>query len=129
MVSLDKERDVLCINTIRPADAGEVALCIEACAELEADNVRARVISMPSWELFEHQSKAYRDEVLPPAISARVAVEQASTLGWAKYVGASGAIIGMEPFGASAPLRALETKFGFTPERIVAIAREQLEQN
>jgi transketolase len=111
------------------ASGSEVALCIEACAELEADNIRARVISMPSWELFEHQSKAYREEVLPSAISARVAVEQASTLGWAKYVGASGAIIGMETFGASAPLKALETKFGFTPERIVAIAREQLEQN
>ncbi|MGC1952039.1 MAG: transketolase [Gammaproteobacteria bacterium] len=108
------------------ASGSEVALCIEACAELEADDIRARVISMPSWELFEHQSKAYRERVLPPEITARVAVEQASTLGWAKYVGESGAIIGMETFGASAPLKALQTKFGFTPERIVAVAKEQL---
>ena len=110
------------------ASGSEVALCIKACEELEADNVRARVISMPSWELFEHQTKAYREHVLPPEITARVAVEQASTLGWAKYVGVRGAIIGMETFGASAPLRALQTKFGFTPERIVALAKEQLKQ-
>ncbi len=108
------------------ASGSEVALCIKACAELEAESIRARVISMPSWELFEHQSEAYRDRVLPPEITARVAVEQASTLGWAKYVGERGAVIGMETFGASAPLKALQTKFGFTPERIVAVAKEQL---
>ncbi len=108
------------------ASGSEVALCIEAYEELKADNVPARVISMPSWELFEHQSETYRECVLPREITARVAVEQASTLGWSKYVGARGAIIGMETFGASAPLRALQTKFGFTPERIVAVAKEQV---
>jgi transketolase len=111
------------------ASGSEVALCMKAAMELQADNIRTRVISMPSWELFEHQSKTYREEVLPPEITARVAVEQASTLGWAKYVGTSGAVIGMETFGASAPLKALQTKFGFTPERIVAVAKEQLQQS
>ena len=80
---------------------------------------------MPSWELFEQQSREYRDDVLPPSITARVAVEQASTMGWDRYVGADGCIIGMETFGSSAPLKDLQQKFGFTPSRIVEAAREQ----
>jgi transketolase len=81
---------------------------------------------MPSWEIFDDQPRAYRDEVLPPAVTARVAVEQASTLGWERYVGTSGRVIGMRTFGASAPLKALQQKFGFTPEHVVAMAKAQL---
>jgi transketolase len=81
---------------------------------------------MPSWELFEKQSRAYRDSVLPSEVRARVSVEQASTMGWHRYVGATGRCIGMETFGASAPLQALQQKFGFTPENIVAAAKQQL---
>jgi transketolase len=81
---------------------------------------------MPSWELFEHQSQEYRDSVIPPAVTARVSVEQASTFGWARYVGPSGHTIGMKTFGASAPLKELQKKFGFTPENVVAAAREQV---
>jgi transketolase len=88
--------------------------------------VNARVVSMPSWELFDRQDQNYRDTILPPAVAARVAVEQASTFGWHRWVGATGAIIGMSTFGASAPLKALQTKFGFTPEAIVAAAQAQL---
>jgi len=108
------------------ATGSEVALCVAAYEELTTDGVRARVVSMPSWELFERQPDAYRAGVLPPAITARVAVEHASTFGWATYVGPLGDVIGMKTFGASAPLKALQTKFGFTPERIVAAARETL---
>jgi len=104
----------------------EVSLCVAAYEQLTADGVRARVVSMPSWELFERQPEAYRESVLPPAITARVAVEQASTFGWAAYVGSLGEVIGMKTFGASAPLKALQTKFGFTPERVVTAARETL---
>ena len=81
---------------------------------------------MPSWELFDDQPQEYRDRVLPPDVTARVSVEQASTFGWAKYVGATGCSIGMRSFGASAPLKDLVKKFGFTPEHVVAAAREQL---
>lgn len=100
------------------ASGSEVALCLDAYEQLRAEGVHARVISMPSWELFEHQSPEYRDEVLPPHVTARIAVEQASTLGWERYVGLHGRIIGMHTFGASAPLKALQQKFGFTPEDV-----------
>ena len=108
------------------ATGSEVALCLGAHEQLAAAGVKARVISMPSWELFERQSQEYRESVIPPAVTARVAVEQASTFGWAHYTGATGVIIGMRTFGASAPLKALETKFGFTPEHLVAAARAQV---
>ena len=85
-----------------------------------------RVVSMPSWDIYEHQSQEYRDSVLPPSVKARVAVEQASTLGWERYVGPSGHIIGMKTFGASAPLKELQKKFGFQPERVVAAAKTLL---
>jgi transketolase len=81
---------------------------------------------MPSCELFEQQDEAYREQVLPDAIAARVAVEQAATIGWARYVGRHGAVVGMHTFGASAPLKGLLTKFGFTPDHVVIVAREQL---
>jgi transketolase len=108
------------------ATGSEVALCLGAYEQLVKDGVKARVVSMPSWELFEQQSQAYRESVIPPAVTARVAVEQASTFGWAHYTGATGVIIGMRTFGASAPLKALATKFGFTPDHLVAAAKAQL---
>jgi transketolase len=108
------------------ATGSEVSLCLTAYEQLTADGVKARVVSMPSWELFDDQPQSYRDQVLPPNVTARVSVEQASTFGWAKYVGVTGHSIGMRSFGASAPLKDLVKKFGFTPEQIVAAAREQL---
>jgi len=105
----------------------EVQLCIEAFEQLSADGVRVRVVSMPSWELFDQQPPEYRDEVLPPSVRARVSVEQASTMGWERFVGPEGAMIGMHTFGASAPLKDLQQKFGFTPEAVVAICRRQIE--
>jgi transketolase len=108
------------------ATGSEVSLCLGAHAQLTKEGVRARVVSMPSWELFERQSREYRESVIPPAVTARVAVEQASTFGWAHYTGSTGVVIGMRTFGASAPLKALTTKFGFTPENLVTAARAQL---
>jgi transketolase len=104
----------------------EVSLCLAAAEQLAKDGVPARVVSMPSWELFEQQDKAYRQEVLPDALEARVAVEQASAIGWERYVGRRGAIVGMHTFGASAPLKGLLSKFGFTPDHVVGAAREQI---
>jgi transketolase len=98
---------------------------------LKAEGIQARVVSMPSWEIFEYYCRhypEYREHVLPAAVTARVSVEQASTLGWARYVGATGCTIGMETFGASAPLKALQRKFGFTPESIVTAAKAQVAQ-
>jgi transketolase len=108
------------------ATGSEVALCVKAYEQLSAEGIKARVVSMPSWELFEQQSREYRDNILPPDVTARVSVEQASTFGWDRYVGPTGKCIGMETFGASAPLKELQKKFGFTPERLVAAAKEQL---
>ncbi len=108
------------------ASGSEVALCVEAHEKLAADGIRARVVSMPSWELFHAQSQEYQDGVLPPAVVARVAVEQASTFGWHRYVGSEGVCIGMQTFGASAPLGALQKKFGFTPENVLEAARAQV---
>src|SRR5215813_4230423 len=96
---------------------------------LLSQGIRSRVVSMPSWEIFEHQPQAYRDSVLPPKVKARVAVEQGSTLGWDRYVGNSGRGIGMNTFGASAPLKALQKKFGFEPSQVVTAAKEHLKQN
>jgi len=101
----------------------EVSLCIAAHEQLSDEGIRARVVSMPSWELFEQQDRDYRDSVLPPAVTARISVEQASTLGWAKYVGPHGIGIGLETFGASAPLNDLQKKFGFTVEHVLEQAR------
>jgi transketolase len=108
------------------ATGSEVSLCAEAYERLTAEGIRARVVSMPSWELFELESQEYRDAVLPPDVTARVSVEQASTFGWERYVGLGGARIGMVTFGASAPLKELQKKFGFTVDHVVEAARNQL---
>ncbi len=111
------------------ASGSEVPLCVEASERLQSEGIRARVVSMPSWELFESQDAGYREEILPPEVKARISVEQASTLGWARYVGIEGCTIGMETFGASAPLEALTEKFGFTTDRIVLEAKRQLDRH
>jgi transketolase len=108
------------------ASGSEVALCLEAYQRLTADGVAARVVSMPSWELFERQDGEYRDSVFPPSVRARVAVEQAVRQGWERYVGASGGVLCMESFGASAPLEDVEEHFGFTVENVVALAKAQM---
>jgi transketolase len=110
------------------ASGSEVALIVEAHEALTAKGVRSRVISMPSWDIFEHQPQSYREEVLLPGVKARLAVEQASALGWERYVGDQGRVIGMKAFGASAPLKELQRKFGFEPEKVVAAALEMLDR-
>jgi len=120
----DGKPEVLLLGT-----GSEVSLCIEAFENLKAEGIKARVVSMPSWEIFEHYCREhpeYREQVLPESVTARVSVEKASTLGWARYVGADGRSIGMETFGASAPLAELQKMFGFTPAHIVAAARQQI---
>ncbi|MGA2950717.1 MAG: transketolase [Caulobacteraceae bacterium] len=104
----------------------EVQLCAQAYETLKGEGVAARLVSMPSWELFEQQDQAYRDDVLPPGVTARVAVEAASPIGWDRYVGPTGAIIAMHSFGASAPIKDLMTRFGFTPEKVLEAARSQI---
>jgi len=111
------------------ATGSEVSLCVDAYEKLRAEGIKARVVSMPSWDIFEHQEKDYREKVLPKDISARIAVEQASTFGWSRYVGPKGRTIGMHTFGASAPLKELQKKFGFTPDAVVAAARELVAQS
>jgi transketolase len=108
------------------ATGSEISLAVAAHEQLVKDGIKSRMVSMPSWELFEHQPQEYRDSVLPPSVTARVSVEQASTLGWERYTGLTGKKIGMRTFGASAPLKELQKKFGFHPENVVAAAREQL---
>ncbi len=108
------------------ASGSEVSLAVAAHENLLAQGIRSRVVSMPSWEIFEKQEQAYRDSVLPPNVNARIAVEQASTLGWERYVGRSGHVIGMKTFGASAPLKELQRKYGFEPDQVVAAAKKQL---
>ena len=117
----DGEPEVILIAT-----GSEVSLAVDAYEELRSDGVRARVVSLPSWYLFDLQPDEYRESVLPKAVQARVAVEQGSTLGWDRYVGPQGQIVGMHTFGASAPLKEVQRKFGFTPERVVEAARELL---
>jgi transketolase len=117
----DGEPDVLLM-----ASGSEVYLCINAFETLKAEGIKARVISMPSWDIFEHQPESYHESVIPPNVHARVYVEQASTFGWEKYTGKTGAKIGMNTFGASAPLKALQSKFGFSPEKVVEAAKAQL---
>ena len=108
------------------ASGSEVSLAVEAYGKLRAEGVRSRVVSMPSWDIFEDQPQAYRDSVLPPQVTARIAIEQGSMLGWERYVGPAGKVVGMRTFGASAPLKELQRKFGFEPERIMDLAREML---
>ena len=108
------------------ASGSEVSLCVKAHEELLAEGIRSRVVSMPPWDIFEHQPQVYRDSVLPPDVTARVAVEQASTFGWERYVGWSGRVLGMKTFGASAPLKELLRKYGFEPERVTEVVKELL---
>jgi transketolase len=108
------------------ASGSEVNVAIQAHETLLAENIRSRVVSMASWEVFDQQPQQYRELVLPPKITARIAIEQASTFGWERYVGASGRIIGMHTFGASAPLKELQKRFGFNPERAAAMVSELL---
>src|SRR5262249_51504103 len=120
----DGEPEVILIAT-----GSELGLAVDAYEQLVAEGVAARVVSMPSWALFEQQPPEYRDSVLPPSVTARVAVEQGSTFGWERYVGATGVIVGMSTFGASALLKELQTKFGFTPEAVVECAYAQLQSH
>ncbi len=106
------------------ATGSEVALAVATRQELADEGIGARVVSMPCWELFDRQPREYRDQVLPPAVRARVAIEQASTFGWDRYVGDAGRIVGMHTFGASAPLKQVLNKFGFTPDRVTEVARQ-----
>jgi transketolase len=110
------------------ASGSEVSLAIEAHEKLLGEGVRSRVVSMPSWDIFDHQTQEYKDSVLPPKVTARVSVEQASTFGWERYVGTSGRMIGMKTFGASAPLKELQRHFGFEPDQVVAAAKELLKR-
>ena len=114
--------DVLLIGT-----GSEVAMCLAAHEQLTREGIASRVVSMPSWEIFERQDREYRESVLLPETKARVSVEKASTLGWDRYVGTEGASIGMTTFGASAPLAKLQKRFGFTVENVVSAARKQVE--
>jgi transketolase len=113
-------------DVILIASGSEVILAVQAHEKLLTEGIRSRVVSMPSWDIFEHQSREYQDSVLPPEVEPRVAVEQASTFGWERYVGAKGRVIGMHTFGASAPLKELQKKFGFEPDQVVAVAKELL---
>ena len=124
--AIETKPDVLLLAT-----GSEVALCIDAHEQLAGEGIKARVVSMPSWEIFEyHCSKHpdYRETVLPAAVTARVSVEQASTFGWERYIGISGHALGMKTFGASAPLKELQKKFGFTVQHVVEAAKQQLQQ-
>jgi len=120
----DGRPEVILIGT-----GSEVVLCVDAYEQLKAEGVRARVVSMPSWELFEQQDQAYRDAVLPPDVTARVSAEMGSVIGWDRYVGTTGAKLGMNTFGSSAPLKDLLTKFGFTSKHVLAAARQQIKQS
>ena len=111
-------------DVILMANGTEVGLIVAAYEQLKREGIHARAVSMPSWELFEQQDQAYKDSVLPPSVTARVSVEQASTMGWERYVGLRGKAIGMTTFGSSAPLKELQKKFGFLPELVVAAAKE-----
>ncbi len=115
--------DVILIGT-----GSEVQLCLGAYEKLIADGVKARVVSMPCWELFDKQSAEYRAEVFPPAVRARVSVEAGATLGWSRYIGDDGEAVGHDDFGASAPIKDLMTHFGFTVDNVVAKARVAIDK-
>jgi transketolase len=113
-------------NIILIATGSELSLAVDAHEKLRSDGICSRVVSMPSWDVFEREPQAYRDSVLPPDVAARLAIEQASTFGWERYVGSAGRAIGMHTFGASAPLKALQKEFGFTVDNIVTTAKALL---
>ena len=118
----DGRPDIILIAT-----GSELSVAVQAHETLVSQGIRSRVVSMPSWDVFESQSQEYRDSVLPPEIEARIAIEQASTFGWARYVSRKGRVIGMHTFGASAPLKELQRKFGFEPDHVIAVAKEVLQ--
>jgi transketolase len=111
------------------ASGSEVSLAVDAHEKLVGQGIRSRVVSMPSWDIFEHQTEEYRDTVIPPHVITRVAIEQASTFGWERYVGRRGCVVGMKTFGASAPLKELQRKFGFEPDQVVTVAIDLLARN
>jgi transketolase len=121
LADTDGEPDVLLL-----ASGSEVPLCLDARDQLARDGIKARVVSMPSWELFEREDRAYQDSVIPPSVTARVAVEQAVSLGWERWVGRSGEVIGMDTFGASAPITDVQKHFGFTTDNVIAAAKRQV---
>ena len=108
------------------ATGSEVSLCVAAHEQLASEGIKTRVISIPSWELFESQSLEYRNSVLPPEVTARVVVEEASTFGWERYIGVQGTMIGIHSFGLSAPIEVVQRHFGFTSEHVVSAARQQV---
>jgi transketolase len=108
------------------ATGSELSVAVDSHERLSSDGVRSRVVSMPSWDIFEREPQAYRESVLPPDVTARVAIEQASTFGWERYIGSAGRVIGMHTFGASAPLKALQKEFGFTVDNVVTTAKALL---
>jgi transketolase len=116
-------------EVILMATGSEVSLCVTAYEQLTSEGIKARVVSMPSWGIFEAQSDEYKNQVLPPAVKARVSVEAAATFGWSQYVGPTGKMIGMHRFGASAPIKDVLKKFGFTPEKVVEAARAAIAQS
>jgi transketolase len=116
-------------QVILVATGSEVQLCIDVYERLKAEKIPARVVSMPSWELFERQDESYRHEVLPPHITARVTVEAGATIGWDRYAGPTGTIVGMHSFGGSAPGAALMKKFGFVPDKILQAAKDQIAEH
>ena len=117
----DGQPEVILIGT-----GSEVSLCLTAFEKLSAEGIKVRVVSMPSWELFDEQSQDYQDRVLPPAVTARVSVEEASPLGWHRYVGSRGIVLGMKTFGMSAPIKVVAEHFGFVPDHVVAAAKDVL---
>lgn len=116
-----------CPDVLLLATGSEVALCVQAHEQLAVEGIKSRVVSMPSWEIFERQTEDYKQSVIPDEVTARVSVELASTFGWGKYVGIQGQTIGMQSFGASAPLKELVKKFGFTVDHVVAAAKSQID--
>jgi transketolase len=120
----DGKPEVILMST-----GSEVSLCVEAYETLKAEGIKARVVSMPSWEIFEKQDESYKHQVLPPKVKARVSVEQAATFGWAQYVGSTGKMIGMHTFGSSAPLKDLLKKFGFAPDKVVEAAKQSIAES
>jgi len=120
----DGKPDVILIGS-----GSEVSMCVGAYEKMTAEGLQVRVVSMPSWDLFEAQDEAYRNQVLPPQVAARVSVEGGSIFGWERYVGMTGAMIGLQSFGASAPGDVVEEFFGFTEENVINAAKAQIEKN
>ena len=120
----DRKPDVILIGC-----GSEVGLCVQACEQLTAELIKTRVVSMPAWTLFDAQDQSYQESVLPPSISARVTVEEASPVGWDRFAGRNGVVLGMRTFGMSAPMKIVAQHFGFTPDHIVSAAKETLERS